>query len=244
MSLDILNKIENKEISGPLPVSKSSLIRGINGLKLDDKTIRTIACLYYKTEDLNALLNLVPECLKETIMNANNKLSHNGSVSYEVARNPELVQLWNLCSGFGCTKNEGEEKFPDKFVTLIKILEEHKLVTKSVLRPDCWIMSGEMIMGREDGLYHYENMFNMVKADLLNPDNGKFVQFSGQMRKSSYLKLKEKMVVFFMENIRAESLSDSAESLSDFDEEMIKFNYQASLSDLLNSSIEVKNEIH
>lgn len=242
MCLFILNDFEAGKIK-TLPINERTLRRASNGESVDDKTVRTIACLHFQTEDFQKLLEVVPETLKTTIENANNKLTHNGSVSYEVARNPELIQLWNLCSGFGCTKSEGEEKFPGIFDTLISILDEHKLVTKSVLRADCWIMSGEMILDREDALNHYENMFKMVRNDLLNPDNGRFIQFSGQMRKSSFQRVKEKMVVFFMENIRAESLSDNKEeSLSDFDEEMVKFNFQSSLSDLINSNVEVEDE--
>jgi hypothetical protein len=234
MSLDILNKIESKKITEPLPVSKSSLLRGVNGSKLDNKTIRNIACLYYNVEDFDTLINLVPDYLKNTIMDANNKLTHQGVVSYEIARNPELVQLWHLCSGYGCTRKSGEKYFGKKFDTLIEILIGRKLITKSLLTQDCWIASGEMMRDREDFVYHYEHMFNLIKNSLNAPGEGKVVQFCGEMTKASFFKLQEKMVELYNEYVQADSLIESTEK-------EIKFNFQASLCAI--GTNEVQDEI-
>lgn len=235
MSLEVLNRIESKVITEPLPVSKSSLTRGINGLKLDDKTIRTIACLYYKTEDLDALLNLVPNCLKETIENANNKLSHQGVVPFEVARNPGLAKLWNLSLGYGCPRELGERYFGEEFSTMINTLVEYKLVTKSILHADLWIANGEMILNREDLLFHYDQMAALTRPILDNPELSKPIQYCGEMSRESFVRLQEKMLEVFHEHVRKESLIES-------DKKEVKFNFQVSLCEL-GSNMEGSHEI-
>jgi len=243
MCLSLLSEIDSGRLKN-LPINERSLRRGINGESLDDKTIRTISCLFYKTEEFSKLYELVSDCLKPIIERANNKLTHSGSIKYEVSSNPELIQLWNLCSGLGCTLALGKKRFGDKFAILINTLEEHKLVTKSVLQPDCWIMSGDMIASREDGLNHYKNMFDMIQNGLLIPENGKFIQFSAAMRESAFLKLGEDMANFFYERVSSESLGDGSDEELLSGEPLIKLNYQASLCKLDFSQIGGNNEIH
>lgn len=224
MCLSILDEWDFSK-SKSAPVNERTLRRGINGESLDDKTVRTIACLFYKTEDFSVLIEVVPNFLKSIIENANNKLSHSGEVSYEIARNPELVQLWNLCSGYGCSKVLGEKYFSDKFEILIKILEENRLVTKSVLRPELWIASGDMMKCREDGLYHYENMFHIAKKSLATPGNGKFIQFCGEISEESFEYFQEKLVELYKDCLQKDALTESKN-------DSVKFNFQASICDL------------
>lgn len=233
MCVLILNDYKSGKIKN-LPVNERTLIRGINCESIDDRTVRAIACLFYKTEDFQNLIELVPSVLKAAIESANNKLTHQGVVSYEISRNPELAQLWNLCSGYGCTRDLGLRNFGDKFDILIEILVEQKLITKSLLTKDCWIASGDMLKDREDFVFHYEHMFNLTKEKLKTPGEGKVIQFCGSMTKSSYLKLQEKMVELYYDHVQSDSLIETTE-------EEIKFNFQASLCAL--GENEVQDEI-
>ncbi len=157
MCLSVLDDVEAGKIKN-LPINERTLRRAVNGESIDEKTVRTVACLYYNTEEFDELIALVPVSLKHLIENANSKLSHQGNVPFEVARNPGLVKLWNLCLGYGCTKSLGEEYFGDEFITMVNALVEYKLVTKSVLMPDLWIANGEMIINRDDLLFHFDQM--------------------------------------------------------------------------------------
>lgn len=243
MCLTILDDLEAGNINS-LPMNERTLRRGANGESIDDKTVRTISCLYYKTEDFQKLVEVVPTFLKNTIENANNRLTHQGDVSYEIARNPELVQLWNSCSGFGLNKKAGEEMFPGKFDTLIKILEEHKLVTKSVFDAGNWIMNGDMIKDREDFVYHYDQMFSLTKETLNDQKNGKVIQFCSAMRQADYDELTQGIVSFFYDFVQKKSISKEREDSSFFGNDIVKFNFQASLCELARLTNEVSNAIH
>jgi hypothetical protein len=223
MCVTILDEYESGKIKN-LPINERTLRRGVNGDSIDDKTVRTISCLFYKTEDFEKLIELVPVVLRTIIENANNKLSHQGDVPIEVATNQELVKLWNLCLGEGCSRSLGESYFGIKFDELINALLSYKLVIKSIFKENTWISCGEMITGRDELLFHYEVMHDFLKPSYEDRDLSKLVQYGSRMSKKSFDKLMVKMVDFFYNEIRNESLIEL-----DDDIETVKFNFQMAL---------------
>lgn len=224
MCLSILDSFDSGEIKS-LPINERTLRRGYKGESIDEKSIRTIACLYYKTEDFERLVELVPVALKNTIEATNSKLSHQGNVPFEVARNPDLAKLWNLCLGYGCTRELGESYFGGEFNSMINVLVEYKLVTKSVLKTELWLASGDMITSRDDLLFHYDQMAILTRPILNDPSLSKPIQFCGEMTRESFNRLQEKMLELFNEHVRKEALVES-------DKKEVKFNFQLSLCEL------------